>query len=143
MSRRVVLAYSGGLDTACILKVLTDRGWDVVAFVADVGQQEDFEEVARRARANGAVEVEIADLRRELVTDFVFPAIAGNAVYENRYLLGTALARPLIARAQVEAARRHGAATNTTPWPRPSAPSSSNHCGGSSFSGSTTKPASR
>lgn len=109
MSRRVVLAYSGGLDTACILKVLTDRGWDVVAFVADVGQQEDFAEVARRARANGAVEVAVADLRRELVTEFIFPAIAGNAIYENRYLLGTALARPLIARAQVEAARRTGA----------------------------------
>ena len=109
MSRRVVLAYSGGLDTACILKVLTDRGWEVVAFVADVGQQEDFDEVAHRARANGAVEVAVADLRRELVTEFIFPAIAGNAIYENRYLLGTALARPLIARAQVEAARRAGA----------------------------------
>jgi argininosuccinate synthase len=106
---RVVLAYSGGLDTACILKVLEERGWEVVAFVADVGQQEDFGEVARRARAGGAVEVVVADLRREFVTDFIFPAIAGNAVYENRYLLGTALARPLIARAQVEAARATGA----------------------------------
>ena len=110
MKQRLVLAYSGGLDTACILKVLVERGWEVIAFVADVGQQEDFEEVAARARATGAAEVAIRDLQREFVTDFIFPAVAGNAVYENRYLLGTALARPLIARAQVEAARDTGAA---------------------------------
>ena len=110
MKKRLVLAYSGGLDTACILKVLVERGWEVIAFVADVGQQEDFEEVAARARATGAAEVAIRDLQREFVTDFIFPAVAGNAVYENRYLLGTALARPLIARAQVEAARDTGAA---------------------------------
>jgi argininosuccinate synthase len=109
MSQKVVLAYSGGLDTACILKVLEERGWEVVAFVANVGQQEDFEDIARRARATGASDVVVADLRREFVTDFIFPAIAGNAVYENRYLLGTSLARPLIARAQVEAARSTGA----------------------------------
>ena len=109
MGQRVVLAYSGGLDTACILKVLEERGWEVVAFVADVGQQEDFDEVARRAERNGAAKVVVADLRRELVTDFIFPSLAGNAIYENRYLLGTALARPLIARAQVEVARVEGA----------------------------------
>ena len=109
MSQKIVLAYSGGLDTACILKVLEERGWDVVAFIADVGQQEDFEDIARRARATGASEVVVSDLRREFVTDFIYPAIAGNAVYENRYLLGTSLARPLIARAQVEIARRTGA----------------------------------
>ena len=109
MSRRVVLAYSGGLDTACILKVLEQRGWEVVAFIADVGQIEDFADIAGRARATGAAEVVVADLKREFVTDFIYPAIAGNAVYENRYLLGTALARPLIARAQVEAARASGA----------------------------------
>ena len=109
MKRKVALAYSGGLDTACILKVLVERGWEVIAFVADVGQQEDFDEVAERARATGAAEVVIRDLQREFVTDFIFPAIAGNAVYENRYLLGTALARPLIARAQVEMARAAGA----------------------------------
>jgi argininosuccinate synthase len=105
MEKRLVLAYSGGLDTACILKVLVERGWDVVAFVADVGQQEEFDEVAQRAEATGASKVVISDLRREFVTDFILPAVAGNAVYENRYLLGTALARPLIARAQVEVAR--------------------------------------
>ncbi|MDX1501766.1 MAG: argininosuccinate synthase [Thermoanaerobaculia bacterium] len=109
MTKKVVLAYSGGLDTACILKVLQERGWEVVAFAADVGQREDFDLLRRRARANGAAAVEVSDLRRELVTDFIFPAIAGNAIYENRYLLGTALARPLIARRQVEVARECGA----------------------------------
>ena len=107
--KKVVLAYSGGLDTSCILKVLQQRGYEVIAYVADVGQQEDFDEVARRARRNGAAEVWVEDLKRELVTDFVFPAIAGNALYENRYLLGTALARPIIARRQVEIARETGA----------------------------------
>jgi argininosuccinate synthase len=109
MSKRVVLAYSGGLDTACILKVLGERGWEVIAFVADVGQREDFDDIARRARATGAAKVVVSDLRREFVTDFIFPAIAGNAIYENRYLLGTALARPLIARRQVEVAREEEA----------------------------------
>jgi argininosuccinate synthase len=106
---RVVLAYSGGLDTACILKTLIDRGHEVIAFVADVGQQEDFEEIAERARATGAVDVFVEDLRHEFVTNFIFPAIAGNAVYENRYLLGTALARPVIAKKQVEVALDTGA----------------------------------
>jgi argininosuccinate synthase len=109
MSQKVVLAYSGGLDTACILKVLDERGWNVVAFIADVGQQEDFDDIARRATLTGASEVVVSDLRREFVTDFIFPAIAGNAVYENRYLLGTSLARPLIAREQVQVARATGA----------------------------------
>ncbi len=109
MKRRIVLAYSGGLDTACILRFLQEEGWDVVAFVADVGQREDFEAVAERARQQGAVEVRVSDLREELVTDFIFPAVAGNAIYENRYLLGTALARPLIAREQIAVARETGA----------------------------------
>jgi argininosuccinate synthase len=107
--RRVVLAYSGGLDTACILKVLEQRGHEVIAFVADVGQREDFDAVAERARATGAAAVVVEDLREEFVTDFIFPAIAGHAVYENRYLLGTSLARPLIARRQVEVALAHRA----------------------------------
>lgn len=103
-SKKVVLAYSGGLDTACILKVLQQRGYEVIAYIADVGQQEDFQEVAERARQTGASKVYIENLQREFVTDFIFPAIAGNAVYENRYLLGTALARPVIAKRQVEIA---------------------------------------
>jgi argininosuccinate synthase len=107
--KKVVLAYSGGLDTACILKWLLMRGHDVIAYIADVGQREDFDVAAERARATGASKVFIEDLKREFVTDFIFPAIAGNAIYENRYLLGTSLARPLIAKRQVEIARREGA----------------------------------
>ena len=107
--KKVVLAYSGGLDTACILKTLLQQGFDVVAFVANVGQLEDFEDIERRARETGASEVFVEDLRHEFVTDFIWPAIAGKAVYENRYLLGTALARPVIAKRQVEVARKVGA----------------------------------
>ena len=110
-ANKVVLAYSGGLDTACILKVLLQRGYEVVAYVADVGQQEDFDEIAERARRTGASKVYVANLQREFVTDFIFPAIAGNAVYENRYLLGTSLARPIIAKGQVEWQQRMGAFT--------------------------------
>lgn len=108
-AQKVVLAYSGGLDTACILKVLQQRGYDVVAYVANVGQNEDFEEVGARALETGAAEVFVENLQREFVTDFIYPAIAGNAVYENRYLLGTALARPVIAKRQVEIATQVGA----------------------------------
>ncbi|HMB39462.1 MAG TPA: argininosuccinate synthase [Wenzhouxiangellaceae bacterium] len=107
--KKVVLAYSGGLDTACILKTLLQQGYDVVAFVANVGQLEDFDDIERRARATGASEVFVEDLQHEFVTDFIWPAIAGKAVYENRYLLGTALARPVIAKRQVEVARKVGA----------------------------------
>jgi argininosuccinate synthase len=106
---KVVLAYSGGLDTACILKFLLEKDYDVVAYVADVGQQEDFQEIAERARATGAGTVYVEDLKRAFVTEFIYPAIAGNAVYENRYLLGTSLARPVIARRQVEIALKEGA----------------------------------
>ncbi len=107
--KKVVLAYSGGLDTACILKTLLQQGFEVVAFVANVGQLEDFDDIERRARETGASEVFVEDLRHEFVTDFIWPAIAGKAVYENRYLLGTALARPVIAKRQVEVARKVGA----------------------------------
>jgi argininosuccinate synthase len=104
MSKKLVLAYSGGLDTSVILKWLRQKDFDVIAFVADVGQREDFEEVKRKALATGASKVVVKDLRRELVTDYIFPALWGNAVYEGRYLLGTALARPLIAKSQIETA---------------------------------------
>jgi len=106
---KVVLAYSGGLDTACILKDLIERGHDVIAYVADVGQQEDFQEVAERAMATGASKAVVEDLKEDFVSEFIFPAIAGNAIYENRYLLGTSLARPVIARRQVEVALSEGA----------------------------------
>ncbi|MEX2571978.1 MAG: argininosuccinate synthase [Gemmatimonadota bacterium] len=108
-SQKVVLAYSGGLDTACILKVLQQQGYEVIAYIANVGQHEDFEEVAERAMKTGAVDAFVEDLRHEFVTGYIFPAIAGNAVYENRYLLGTSLARPVIAKRQVEIAIREGA----------------------------------
>ncbi|HVS65678.1 MAG TPA: argininosuccinate synthase [Thermoanaerobaculia bacterium] len=106
MSRKAVLAYSGGLDTSVILRWLQRRGYEVVAFIADVGQRENLKEQEERAHRIGADQVFVEDLRREFVTDYVFPAIAGNAVYENRYLLGTSLARPLIAKHQVEVARK-------------------------------------
>jgi argininosuccinate synthase len=108
-AEKVVLAYSGGLDTACILKVLQQRGYDVIAYVANVGQHDDFAQVEQRAIRTGASAVYVEDLREEFVTDFIFPAIAGNAVYENRYLLGTSLARPVIAKRQVEIAIKEGA----------------------------------
>lgn len=106
---KVVLAYSGGLDTSCILKWLIDKGLEVIAFVGDVGQEDDFEEVGRKAKAIGASKVVVADLKREFVTDFIFPAIKANAIYESRYLLGTSLARPCIARAQIQVAEAEGA----------------------------------
>ena len=110
-SEQVVLAYSGGLDTSCILKFLQECGYDVIAYIADVGQQDDFDELGARAAQAGATRVFVEDLRETFVTEFVFPALAGNAFYENRYLLGTALARPLIARRQVEIALQEGATT--------------------------------
>ena len=108
--KRVVLAYSGGLDTSVILKWLVEEGYEVICYCADVGQQDDFEEVMKTAMATGAKKVCVVDLRREFVTDYVYPAIRANAIYEGRYLLGTALARPLIAKAQVELAHKEEAA---------------------------------
>ncbi|MFQ5699305.1 MAG: argininosuccinate synthase [Myxococcota bacterium] len=108
--KRVVLAYSGGLDTSVILRWLIEtHGAEVVAFMADVGQDEDLAEAAEKAMATGAVDCIVRDLREEFVRDFVFPAIACNAVYEGSYLLGTSLARPVIAREQVRVARQVGA----------------------------------
>lgn len=108
MGDRVVLAYSGGLDTSCILKWLIDEGHEVIAYIANVGQEEDFEAARRKALALGASKVYVEDLRREFVTEFVFPAVQANALYEGRYLLGTSLARPCIARRQVQIAEREG-----------------------------------
>lgn len=106
---KVVLAYSGGLDTSVILKWLVEKGYEVICFVGNVGQREDFEAVKEKAIKTGASKVFVADLRREFVTDFIYPALWGNAIYESRYLLGTSLARPLIARAQMEIAAQEGA----------------------------------
>jgi len=104
MKEKVVLAYSGGLDTSVILKWLIEKDYEVIAFVADAGQADDFEECRKKALLLGASKVIIADLKKEFVDNYVLKAIMGNAVYEGRYLLGTALARPLIAKKQIEAA---------------------------------------
>jgi argininosuccinate synthase len=108
--KRVVLAYSGGLDTSVILRWLIERyRCEVVAFCADLGQGEELLPVRDKALRTGAASVHILDLREEFVRDFIFPMLRANAVYEGAYLLGTSIARPLIARAQVEVARREGA----------------------------------
>ncbi len=107
---KIVLAYSGGLDTSVILKWLKEKyQCPVVAYTSDVGQGEDLREVAEKAEATGADEVIIEDLKEEFVRDYVFPALRANAIYESFYLLGTSLARPLIAKKQVEAAWKTGA----------------------------------
>uniref|UniRef100_A0AAX7UXB8 Argininosuccinate synthase n=1 Tax=Astatotilapia calliptera TaxID=8154 RepID=A0AAX7UXB8_ASTCA len=106
---KVVLAYSGGLDTSCILVWLKEQGYDVITYLANIGQDEDFEAARKKAESLGAKKVFIEDLRTEFVEDFIWPAVQANAVYEDRYLLGTAVARPCIARRQVEIARREGA----------------------------------
>lgn len=106
--KKVVLAYSGGLDTSVILKWLVNKDYEVIAFVADVGQNEDFEKAKQKALQIGASKVYIEDLKKEFVEDFIFPFIKANAVYETQYLLGTSLARPLIAKKQVEIAKKEG-----------------------------------
>ena len=111
MKEKVVHAYSGGLDTSVILKWLIEKDYEVIAFVADVGQADDFESCRKKALLLGASKVIIADLKKEFVENYVFKAIMGNAVYEGRYLLGTALARPLIAKKQIETAVSEGANT--------------------------------
>ena len=87
-NKKVVLAYSGGLDTSCILKWLIDKGYEVICYMADVGQKEDFEAAKQKALKIGAKKVVIKDLKKEFVTDYIFPAIRANAIYESRYLLG-------------------------------------------------------
>jgi argininosuccinate synthase len=106
---KVVLAYSGGLDTSVILKWLIDKNYEVIAYVADVGQDDNFEDVKEKALKIGASKVYIEDLKKEFVTDFIFPAIKANAMYEGRYLLGTSLARPLIAKKHIEIAHKEKA----------------------------------
>ena len=103
--KKVVLAYSGGLDTSIILKWLSQEyGCEVIAFAADLGQGDDLEAVEQKALETGASKVVIEDLREEFVRDYVFPAFRANAIYEGHYLLGTSLARPLIAKRQVAVA---------------------------------------
>jgi argininosuccinate synthase len=109
MKEKIVLAYSGGLDTSVILKWLLEKGYDVIAFLADVGQEEDFDAARAKALKIGASAVYIKDLKEEFVTHYIFQALKGNAIYEGRYLLGTSLARPLIAKEQVAIAKKEGA----------------------------------
>ena len=108
-SNKVVLAYSGGLDTSVILQWLLERGYDVIAYIADVGQEDDFEAARAKALKIGASKVYVEDLRRDFVENYIFPAFKANAVYESRYLLGTSLARPPIAKRQIEIARMESA----------------------------------
>ncbi len=108
--KKVVLAYSGGLDTSVILRwLIEDRGLEVVTYTADVGQGEEVEEARLKALATGASEALVGELVDEFASDFVFPALRANAVYEGYYLLGTSLARPVIAKGLVEAAAKTGA----------------------------------
>ena len=110
--RKVALAYSGGLDTSVILKWLQDTyGCEVVTFTADIGQGEELDHVRPKAEALGVKEIFIDDLREEFVRDFVFPMFRANAIYEGEYLLGTSIARPLIAKRLVEIARQTGCDT--------------------------------
>lgn len=110
MPKKVVLAYSGGLDTSIIIPWLKENyDYDVVAMVGDVGQGDDIEAVIKKAYDTGASKVVVEDLREEFLTGYVFPALKAGAVYEHKYLLGTSLARPVIAKHQVEVALREGA----------------------------------
>ena len=110
MPEKVVLAYSGGLDTSIIIPWLKENySYDVIAMVADVGQGDDIEAVVEKAYKTGASKVIVEDLREEFLTGYVFPALKAGAVYEHKYLLGTSLARPVIAKHQVEVALREGA----------------------------------
>lgn len=108
--KKVVLAYSGGLDTSIILKWLIETyKCEVVTFSADLGQEEELDGIEAKALATGAVKARIEDLREEFVRDFVFPAFRANAIYEGQYLLGTSIARPLIAKTQIKIAEEEGA----------------------------------
>src|SRR5262249_42969337 len=110
MSETVVLAYSGGLDTSIIIPWLKENyPYHVIAMVADVGQGDDIDAVVAKAYKTGATKVVVEDLREEFLTQYVFPALKAGAVYEHKYLLGTSLARPVIAKRQVEVALREGA----------------------------------
>ncbi len=110
MAKKVVLAYSGGLDTSIIIPWLNENyGMDVIAMVADVGQGEDLDAVVAKAYATGAKKVVVRDLREEFLRDYVYPTVRAGAVYEDKYLLGTSIARPVIAKHQVEVALEEGA----------------------------------
>jgi argininosuccinate synthase len=108
--KKIVLAYSGGLDTSVILKWLAEEyKCPVIAYAADIGQEEDWDAVRKKGMATGADKVLVSDMKREFVEDYIFPAFRSNAIYEGSYLLGTSLARPLIAKEQIRIAHQEGA----------------------------------
>lgn len=110
MIKKIVLAYSGGLDTSVAIKWLKETyGAEIIAFCADLGQGEDLSGVREKALKTGASKVYVEDLREEFVSEYIFPMLRANAVYEGAYLLGTSIARPLIAKKQIEIAEREGA----------------------------------
>ena len=108
-NKKVVLAYSGGLDTSVAVRWLADKGYDVIAYMADVGQGGDFQKLKKRALSAGASKVVIHDLKKEFAEDFVFQSLKAGAVYESKYLLATALSRPIIAKGLVEVAKKEKA----------------------------------
>lgn len=111
MKKKIILAYSGGLDTSVILKWLTNKEYEVICFIADVGQEEDLEATKEKALSLGASKVHIANLQKEFVEDYIFPSLKAHAVYEGKYLLGTSLARPLIAKKMVELGEKENIST--------------------------------
>ncbi len=109
--KKVVLAYSGGLDTSCAIPWLKEKGYEVVAVIGDVGQGEDFEKIRTRALKTGASKAFVLDLKKEFVEDYVFAALKAGAIYERKYFLATSLSRPIIAKYQVEVAHKEKAGT--------------------------------
>ncbi|MBL7156962.1 MAG: argininosuccinate synthase [Candidatus Omnitrophica bacterium] len=109
MAKKIILAYSGGLDTSVSVRWLKEKGFSVVCFLADVGQGQDFQVAKKRAHKAGAAKVIVGNLKKEFVEDFIWPSLKANAVYESKYLLATALSRPLIAKKLVEVAHTEGA----------------------------------
>lgn len=110
MAKKIVLAYSGGLDTSVAIRWLIEKyQGEVIAFCADLGQEESLSDIKQKALKTGAKKVYVEDLREEFVRDYIFPMLRANAVYEGYYLLGTAIARPLIAKKQVDIAKKEGA----------------------------------
>jgi len=107
--KKVVLAYSGGLDTSCIIPWLKERGYETIAFVANVGQGDNFQKIEAKALKSGAAKVYCLDLRQELIEDYAMPALKAGALYQGTYVLACALSRPLIARHQVLIAKQEGA----------------------------------
>jgi len=109
-AEKVVLAYSGGLDTSVILPWLKETyGYDVIAFAAELGQGDELEGIKKKALRSGAVKCVVKDLRKEFVEQYLWPMLKAGAVYEDKYLLGTSIARPLIAKHQVQVAQAEGA----------------------------------